>query len=92
MGLKLKIEIDTGARYVTEADIDRARTAAMQKAAESGITDADAARKAMTEYEAMVEAGEVGRCAWDDIQSAANIALTEGWHNPEGAYCSVVLA
>jgi len=59
-------------------------------AAEAVLTGIDA-KAAYASYIAAVEAGVDPRdysdmaSDWDKADSAANIALTEGWHNTDGA-------
>ena len=93
----LSINWDTG-RPQTGADEDEARAI---KAAEA-ILDAanvnymDTMRAYDVATEAGASEGEFGDAAvalgaqvWADAQSAANSALTEGWHNPNGAFCTM---
>ena len=82
----------------TGADEDEARAI---KAAEA-ILDAAKAdyMTAMHAYDVAIEAGAsegefgdaavaLGAQVWADAQRAANSALTEGWYNPNGAFCTL---
>lgn len=74
-------------------ETDRARAVEAAEAALVGI-DAKAAYAA---YSAAVEADTDPRdysdlaAAWDRADSAANIALTEGWHDPNGASVEIAV-
>ena len=60
------IEIDTGAQFCRESDIEAALEAARQAWARTG--------------------GD-----WEVAESEANLALTNSWHDPNGAYCSLLI-
>jgi hypothetical protein len=88
----ISIEWDTG-RPQTGADEDEARAI---KAAESVLDAAGVSYiAAMKSYDTAIDAGQsddftaYDAQVWSRAQNAANSALTEGWHNPNGAYCTI---
>ena len=75
------------------ADKDEARAIA---AAESVLDDAGVSyEKAYSEFLRQLEKhGDPDKydglaALWLKAERAANIALTQGWHNPEGAHCYI---
>jgi len=90
--MSLEIEITDGARFCNDVDRTRALLAAEKVLAGfDALSCADAFELAI---EAGVDPREHGIYAaiWDDAQSAADIALTEGWADPNGAGCFLRLA
>lgn len=89
--MTIRLEINHGSQFVSQADRDRALEAAV--AALGSVDPISAA----TEYDQQINAamGDTSKLtglaeAWDHVQSAANVALTKGWHDPDGAYCEVI--
>lgn len=86
---QLRIDILHGSASVTDNDRERAKTAALKVL---GETDPSLA---YAEYLRQLEAldshdGMTGLAAlWCAADKAADLALTEGWHNPDGAHCSI---
>lgn len=72
----------------TDADRERAR-----EAAERVLADVDAAA-AQTDWWNQIDAGAdelTGLGAkWDEAERAANLALTQGWADEDGAHCEIV--
>ena len=85
----ISIEIIDGARFVGQDDITRAENAALKI-----LGDADHA-VAYAEYlrqfeELQSHDGMTGLAAlWLEAIAAADEALTAGWLNPGGAFCTV---
>jgi hypothetical protein len=83
------IQINICYGRATETDIARAR-----HAAESTLAGLDIAA-AQAEYERQwEERGDADlltdlAAMWRDAEMAANLALTDGWHNPDGAGCDI---
>lgn len=86
-----KIQIDVFFGSESARPEDRARAAA---AALRVLGDVDPA-EAYAEYQrqfAVLDgiAGMTGLAAlWERAEAEANIALTEGWHNPNGGACTI---
>lgn len=89
----ISIEWDTG-RPQAGADEDEARAI---KAAEAVLDAAGVDYvAAMKSYDAAIDAGQsedeitaYEAQIWVDASRRANFALTEGWHNPGGAFCTI---
>lgn len=92
---RISIEWDTG-RPQTGADEDERRAAHVAEAILDALNvDYQAAQAA---YDAQMDVDHdpdendpqtaLAR-VWSQAQSAANVALTEGWYNPNGAYCTI---
>lgn len=95
----IKVEITHGGASVSAADIERAEMAALLSLRTDGIETAVQAAKARQEFLDAVETGGphgLGELSepgpWERAQQAASVALTEGWHDPEGADLTLVLA
>lgn len=85
-----RIEIDHGGAFVNADDLQRAHDAARAAAERVGITTPEQARAAYADYMAKADTdGDIHGLPWHAVDSAASVALTEGWHNTEGAYCHV---
>lgn len=89
--MTIRIEISHGSQFVSDTDRSRALEAAI---ASLGAVDAVGAS---AEYDRQIDAamGDTSKMtglaeAWDHVQSAANVALTKGGHDPDGAYCEVI--
>lgn len=89
--MTIRLEITHGGQFASDADRDRALAAAIDAL---GSVDPVAAS---AEYDRQIDAamGDTSHLtglaeAWDRVQSAASLALTEGWHDPDGAYCEVI--
>ena len=86
---KISIDIIAGSASVQPEDRERAEAAALRV-----LGDADPA-EAYDEYQrqfAVLDGieGMTGLAAlWERAEAAANIALTEGWHNPNGGACTI---
>lgn len=91
---RIAIDWNSG-RPHSGADDDEARAIAAAEAslAAAGISPADAFAAYREQFlELDDEAGMTGAAlAWIAASKAADIALTEGWHNPSGASCSIDL-
>lgn len=89
------IDIDwTHGRPKTGADEDESRaSAAAEKILDAaGVNYADAETEYQRQWlEFDDEASMTGLALiWIKARQAADIALTEGWHNPNGASCSIM--
>lgn len=86
-----KISIDVIAGSASVRPEDRARA---EKAALRVLGNADPA-EACAEYQRQFKAlegieGMTGLAAlWERAEAEANIALTEGWHDPNGGACTI---
>jgi hypothetical protein len=89
MTTQISINILHGSASVTDEDRERAEAAALKVlgAVEPGAAYAEYQRQ----FEALDdENGMTGLAAlWIAATKAADLALTEGWHNPNGAACSL---
>ncbi len=87
---------------VGEDDKDRAEAAALAVIKRAGTTVQDAFAEFVRQWDwlATEEAEEQGKAQdyddltglaaiWIEAEKAADRALTEGWHNPDGASCSI---
>lgn len=89
MTSQISITITHGSASVTDEDRERAEAAAL-----AVLGDTDPAT-AYAEYQRQwIELdshdGMTGLAArWVAAQEAADIALTQGWHNPAGAGCEI---
>lgn len=93
----IRIEITHGSQFVSQQDIERAEVAAIMSLGVDGIDTPEKAAAARAEFLAAAETGEMpGEMSkpgpWEKAQQQASIALTEGWHNPEGADLILELA
>lgn len=89
--MTIRLEISHGSQFVSEFDRSRGLDAAIDAL---GSVDPIAAS---AEYDRQIEAnlGDTSSLsglaeAWDCVQSAANRALTSGWHDTDGAACEVI--
>lgn len=82
------IEITDGSRFVASDDIERAEAAVEAAIEREGWTTVEQLREAQA---AQLLRGEMEphdttlADAWERVESAGNIALTEEWHDPNGA-------
>lgn len=89
MTTQIQIEITHG--RVDDEDRERAETAALKVLADAGVTVAQAfgAFKSQwaefDDYEKMTGLARI----WINAEEAANLALTEGWANSDGAGCAI---
>ena len=93
------INILYGACQVEAVDIERAEAAAQAFADKHAMTPA-MLKNAYEGWLEFIEWDEIERGPmpshverwaewWRRMESVADCALTEGWHRPEGAFCSV---
>lgn len=91
----LRIQIIYGRLFVRNEDKERAISAAEQSLAKAGVT-AEQAHAAFhkwwlnTENQDYAAAPEPAT-AWIFAEDAANAALTDGWHDPNGASCAIAM-
>lgn len=90
MTTNIRIDVTHGLRFVSDEDLRRALLAAQE-----ALGDVDPV-EASAEYARQIEAcfGTTSRLTglaliWARVDSEANRALTEGWCDPEGAFCEV---
>jgi hypothetical protein len=94
--------IDDRTHSVSEDDRERAEAAALVVLDRAGTTVAAAYAEFQRQWEWLgtEEAEAAGKCqdyddltglaaTWIAAERAADIALTEGWHNPSGASCGI---
>lgn len=85
------IEIIYGSRSVDDEDRDRAKLAAAAVLNRAGVLAADAAAEYRRQWEEYDDEERMTGLAlvWIEARQAADLALTEGWANPDGASCSI---
>ena len=100
--MALSINIRHGSRSVGDDDRSRAKDAALAVLDAAGVTPADAYTEFTRQWEALGsdEAADAGRSQdydnltgvariWGEAERAADMALTAGWANPDGASCGI---
>jgi len=87
----VSINVILGNAEVTEADTDRARAAAVAVLDAAGATAADAHAEYARQWDEFDDEAPMTGLArlWVEAGAAANSALTQGWHNPAGAMCTI---
>lgn len=92
MAPRFEIEITMGSRFVSEDDIARAEQAAAEALATMGVLTAEQARIAQDIYREILRSGQLlpDDNIWLRATGAANIALTQGWRDPNGASAQLV--
>ena len=72
-------------------DKDRAREAASDFLAARGISPAEACAEYRRQWEAYDDEAKMHGMAavWIEARQAADLALTDGWANPDGAACTI---
>ena len=89
MTTQISINIATGIGSVTDKDRQRAETAALAVLGEIDPASAYAEFKRqwadLDSYDGMTGLAAL----WGDADRAADVALTDEWHNPQGASCSI---
>jgi len=90
--LSISIEIVYGARSVDDADRERAATAAVRILNEAGVSAAVAAAEFHRQWLLYYDDRRMTGLAlvWIEARAAADIALTVGWADPDGASCTIV--
>jgi hypothetical protein len=85
----IHINVDFGNSSVQADDIDRAERAALGILAGRNVDEVHAEyQRQWLEFDD--EAPMTGDALlWIEARNAADAALTEGWHNPNGASCSI---
>jgi hypothetical protein len=89
--LAISLEVTHGSRSVDETDRDRAKRAAAEVCNRAGVIAADAAAEYRRQWEEYDDEAPMTGLAlvWIEARQAADVALTEGWANPEGASCAI---
>ncbi len=89
MTTQISINVILGNSSVDQDDLNRAEAAAIAVLADTVPTVAyEEYQKQFVELDDIE--GMTGLAAlWKKAESAANIALTEGWHNPNGGACTI---
>ena len=74
-----------------EEDADRAKLAAAQFLSDAGVTVTAASAEYRRQWEQFDDEKPMTGLAriWIDAGRAANLALTEGWADPNGASCNL---
>lgn len=91
MGTRISLEILHGSQFVKDDDRERAENAALEVLDNADVDPklayAEFQRQwaKFEDYEAFTGLAKL----WVDAENAADIALTEGWHNSAGAACSI---
>jgi len=102
MTTQISINILHGSSSVQEDDRERAEAAALAVLESAGVTPTAAYAEFMRQWEWLgtEEAEAAGKCqdyddvtglaaVWVDAERKADIALTDGWHNENGASCTI---
>jgi hypothetical protein len=89
MTTRISITITHGSASVTNEDRERAEAAALK--ALVGVDPTTAYAEYLRQFEKLDgHDGMTGLAAlWIDAQKAADMALTRGWMNPDGAFCEI---
>lgn len=89
--LSIALEITHGSRSVDEDDRDRAKRAAAAVCDKAGVLASDAAAEYRRQWEEYDDEAPMTSLAlvWIEARQAADLALTEGWADPNGASCSI---
>ncbi len=89
MGTRISVNINHGNSSVHADDIERAEKAALEVLAgrDVDVVFAEFKRQWLEfdDYDLLTGDARL----WVDAEQAANVALTLGWHNPNGAGCSI---
>ena len=85
----IAVEMIDGARFVGDDDSERAATAAAAFLNRAGIKAALACADYQQQWEE--DEGQMHGLAllWIEARQAADLALTEGWADPNGASCTI---
>ena len=88
---RIGIEWDHGRPVNSDDDKARASAAAEAVLDAAGVDYIEAEAEYQRQWlEFNDESPMTGRAlTWIEARQAADIALTEGWHNPNGAHCSI---
>jgi hypothetical protein len=88
---QIAVEMIDGARFAGDDDRERAATAAAAYLNRAGIKAALACADYQQQWEEYDDEGAMHGPAllWIEARQAADIALTEGWADPNGASCSI---
>ena len=90
-GGSIRVDVVYGARSVDDEDRDRARAAAARILNAAGIAAVDAFaeyQRQWAEHEDVERMTGAAR-SWHEAEVAADLALTAGWLNPDGASCTI---
>lgn len=90
--IEYTIEIDLGANFVKDEDVQRAQQAINSALVREGLETTEQLRAARDEYDKRIESQDCDdelADKYEHVVSAGDLALTEGWHNPDGASLSV---
>lgn len=89
MTTQIQIEITHG--RVDEEDRERAETAALKVLSDAGVSVKQAFSAYKTQWLADVNRDDMTGDAlhWIAAEDAANLALTDGWANSDGAGCGI---
>jgi hypothetical protein len=93
MTTQIRIDILHGAASVTDDDRERAEAAAL-KVLDALQIDAAEAYEAYKHHTSDEDYNRSPRdtiliAAWEAAEKAADLALTDGWYNPNGAACTI---
>ena len=97
MTTQIHIEVTYGNRHVRESDLNRAEAAALQYLADHGETPLSAHTEFQRQWTALEDSCQDysyltgAALVWVDAGSAADVTLTDGWHDPDGASCCIGL-
>jgi hypothetical protein len=91
MTTRIGIEILHGSASVGDDDRERAEVAALAVCEAAAVSPEAAAAEYRRQYLAEIEREDMTGLAlvWLEAERAADLALTEGWHNPGGASCAI---
>jgi hypothetical protein len=88
---QININILHGNRSVGDDDRSRAKDAALKALESASVTVADAYAEFQRQWAEFDDYGLMTGLAavWIEAEQAADLALTAGWANPDGASCSL---
>jgi hypothetical protein len=102
MTTQISINVVHGTSYVQDDDRERAEAAALAVLEAAGVTPAAAYADFVRQWQwlATDEAEAQGKyqdyddltglaAIWIEAEKKADIALTDGWHNQNGAWCTI---
>jgi hypothetical protein len=89
MANRITVRVVSGASFASDDDRNRAEDAALTVL--HGVDPSEAYAEFKRQVEAVNDDEYTGLAAlWWDAQRAADVALTEGWIDPEGAFCELI--
>lgn len=89
MTTQISVNICHGSAYVSNEDKDRAEAAALKVL--GSVEPETAYAEFQRQWDVLDDCDRMTGLAklWVEAGRAADVALTEGWRNPAGAYCEI---